>query len=121
MMASALTIMSGATIAPALPSIEAHFSGTPHAELLTRLVLTMPALFIVLCAPFAGLVVDRLGRKPVLVAAAALFALAGVGTTELELVWDSAWERPEEDTPQVYPPGARVTVPGLSLQIYLGS
>ena len=51
---SSLTVMSGATISPALPEMQAQFSGTRNAELLVRLVLTMPALFIIICGPIAG-------------------------------------------------------------------
>jgi len=74
---SALTIMAGATIAPALPAIEASFNGSPSAALLTRLILTVPALSIALCAPFAGVFADRYGRKPVAVASVLLYAVAG--------------------------------------------
>src|SRR5690606_32866450 len=68
LLASALTIMAGATIAPALPAIETVFAAEPDAALLTRLVLTAPALAIAICAPFAGGLADRIGRRPVLLA-----------------------------------------------------
>src|SRR5688500_7386335 len=70
---SALTIMSGATIAPSLPAIEAHFAGTDNAALLSRLVLTMPALFIVLCAPLAGMIADRFGRRLLLIGSVSIY------------------------------------------------
>lgn len=75
---SSLTIMAGATISPALPAIESHFSASPHAAILTRLVLTMPALFIALCAPVAGVLADRYGRRPVAITAVMLYAVAGM-------------------------------------------
>lgn len=75
---SSLTIMSGATIAPSLPAIEAHFAGSANVEILTRLVLTLPALFIMICAPFAGGLADRFGRRPLLIAAALLYGLSGM-------------------------------------------
>lgn len=74
---STLTIMSGATISASLPGIAARFSDVPNVELLSRLVLTLPALFIAVFSPIAGLVIDRHGRKPMLVAALVFFALAG--------------------------------------------
>lgn len=74
---AALTVMSGATIAASLPGLEAHFAGQPRVELLTRLVLTVPALFIALCAPLSGYLVDRLGRRRLLLGALALYAAAG--------------------------------------------
>ncbi len=77
LVAASLTVMSGATIAPGLPAMRAHFEGAPGADLMVRLVLTMPALFIALCAPFAGLLIERAGRLRVLVAGALLYAAAG--------------------------------------------
>lgn len=73
-----LTIMAGATISPSLPAIEAHFAGTPNAAILTRLVLTIPALFIALCAPLAGFLADRYGRRPVALGAVAIYCVAGL-------------------------------------------
>lgn len=69
--------MAAATITPSLAGIAAHFGDTPHAGMLTRLVLTLPALFIVLAAPWAGRACDRSGRKPVLLAGLALYVVAG--------------------------------------------
>src|SRR5262245_60751939 len=69
--------MSAATIAPALPRMAAAFSGAPNAELLSKLVLTAPAIAIALCAPFAGALVDRFGRVGILRASLVLYGLAG--------------------------------------------
>jgi MFS family permease len=77
LLVSSLTVMSGATIAASLPALEAHFGATHDVELLTRLVLTVPAAAIVVSAPVAGLLADRVGRRPLLVLAIALFAVAG--------------------------------------------
>lgn len=78
LLASSLTIMAGATIAPSLPDIEAHFGETENAALLTRLVLTLPALFIVISAPFAGWLADRHGRQKLLAVSAAVYGVAGM-------------------------------------------
>lgn len=75
---STLTIMAGATISPSLPAIESHFAGSANVEILTRLVLTLPALSIVICAPFAGGLADRFGRRPLLIVAALLYGLGGM-------------------------------------------
>jgi MFS family permease len=77
LVASALTVMAGATIAPSLPTMQARFVEVAHADLLVRLVLTLPALFVVIGAPLAGLMVDRWGRKPLLVVSLPLYGLAG--------------------------------------------
>lgn len=75
--ASTLTVLSGAIIAPALPGLLAHFADAPGADILVRLVLTIPALSIALFAFPAGMLVDRIGRKPVLIAGMLGYAIAG--------------------------------------------
>lgn len=74
---STLTIMSGATISASLPGIAARFADVENVALLSRLVLTLPAIFIAMFSPAAGFLVDRFGRRPLLLASLALFAVAG--------------------------------------------
>ncbi|MFA0810966.1 MFS transporter [Microbulbifer epialgicus] len=74
---AALTVMSGATVAPSLLALAAHFAQHPNSALLSRLVLSLPALTIALCAPFAGVISDRYGRRRPLLLAVGLYALAG--------------------------------------------
>jgi MFS family permease len=69
--------MSGATIAPSLPAMREYFSDVPNADYLVRLALTLPALLIALGAPVVGIMIDRLGRKPLLLVALILYGLAG--------------------------------------------
>ena len=77
LLASTLTVMSGATISPALPAMQAHFSEVNNVEFWVRLVLTVPALFIMIGLPIAGQIVDSFGRKSLLVISTALYGLAG--------------------------------------------
>ena len=77
LLASSLTVMAGATISPSLPQMAQVFADLPHAQLLTKLVLTLPALAIALTAPMAGLAVDRWGRRAVLFPALLLYAGGG--------------------------------------------
>lgn len=84
LVAASLTVMASAVISPALPDLRAHFAHVPQADLLARLVITMPALFIALCAPAAGWVIDRFGRKRMIVAGAVLYALAGASGLVLD-------------------------------------
>jgi MFS family permease len=74
---SALTIMSGATIAASLPGIESRFAENQGVALLSRLMLTLPAIFIAILAPIAGIIADRFGRKRLLLVSLTIFALAG--------------------------------------------
>ena len=77
LLVACLTVMSAATVAPALPQMAEAFSDAPNAELLSKLVLTAPAVAIALCAPFAGALVDRFGRVGILRASLVLYGLAG--------------------------------------------
>ncbi|WP_276249103.1 MFS transporter [Haladaptatus sp. YSMS36] len=77
LLASTLTIMSGATIAPALPAIQREFATTPNASILVGLVLTMHGLFIAVGAPVIGLLADRYGRRWLLLGSTVIYAIAG--------------------------------------------
>ncbi len=77
LLGSTLTVMAGAIIAPALPEISKAFSHLADPELMSKLILTLPALFIALLAPVAGYFVDWSGRKKVLLFSLLLYALAG--------------------------------------------
>jgi MFS family permease len=76
-LASCLGVLGAVLLAPVLPAIEDAFAGTPGVHALTPVVLTAPALVIGLTAPFVGRVVDRIGRKRLLVAALVVYALVG--------------------------------------------
>ncbi len=91
LLANTLTVMSGATIAPSLPAMQEHFSGAGNVALWVRLVLTVPALFIVTGSPIAFLIAYRLGRKPLLAVSAALY---GIACTQSNFSFPGdAWER----------------------------
>ncbi|HIK16630.1 MAG TPA: MFS transporter [Leptolyngbyaceae cyanobacterium M33_DOE_097] len=77
LLSSSLTVMAGATIAPSLPAMRDYFAAIPNADYWVRLVLTLPALFIAITAPFVGTVIDRFGRKPLLTFAVLLYGVAG--------------------------------------------
>jgi MFS family permease len=74
---SSLVILGGAALAPALPAIQEHFSDVPNVQFLVRFILTLPALLIAITAPGAGYIVDRYGRKNILIASVILSGLAG--------------------------------------------
>ncbi len=77
LLAASLTVMSGATIAPSLPTMKEYFREVPQVALLTKLVLTIPALLIAITAPLVGGLVNRLGRLRLLYISLLLYALAG--------------------------------------------
>jgi predicted MFS family arabinose efflux permease len=76
MLGSALPVLGTVVLTPVVHSIEQAFASDPAANL-APLVLAAPALFIGLLAPFAGQIVDRLGRKRLLLAAMLAYSLFG--------------------------------------------
>ncbi|OXM50516.1 MFS transporter [Amycolatopsis alba DSM 44262] len=75
--AAALTIMAAAIIAPSLPAMREVFADTPGSGLLVRLALTVTSLAIAISAPLSGIVADRVGRRPLLLAGLVLYAITG--------------------------------------------
>lgn len=84
MAGSCLPILGAVLIAPVLPKMQDHFASTPGAKALVPLALTVPALALALLAPFAGVIVDRLGRKRLLVVATLLYAVFGTAPLYLD-------------------------------------
>ena len=87
LLTSTLTVMSGATIAPSLPAMQEYFADVENVELLVRLVLTIPALFIALSGAVVGQLVDRIGRKPLLIGSTLLYGIAGSSGFILNSLW----------------------------------
>ncbi|MCB1112928.1 MAG: MFS transporter [Chlamydiales bacterium] len=76
-LSATLTIMAGAAISPALPFIEHAFADLPYSTFIIMLMLTTPALFIVVSSPVIGLCVDWFGRKWLLIGALLLYGVSG--------------------------------------------
>src|SRR5215210_1663932 len=77
LLASCLSVLGAVLLAPVLPRIQDAFEDTPGVEALTPIVLTAPALVIGLTAMIAGRIVDRVGRKRLLVTALVVYAVVG--------------------------------------------
>ena len=77
LLVSSFSVMANATIAASMPRMAEVFSDTPDAPFLSKMILTTPALFIVVCAPLAGVLIDRYGRLKYLFASLFLYGFAG--------------------------------------------
>ena len=77
LLASMLTILANAIIAPSLPLISSTFNDVNNVEILTKLMLTLPALTIAIVAPLAGRLLDKIGRIKVLYISLLIYLLAG--------------------------------------------
>lgn len=82
--ASCLSVLGAVLLAPVLPRMQQAFASTPGVEVLVPIALTVPALVIGLLSPFAGAVVDRFGRKRLLVGALIGYALFGTAPLWLD-------------------------------------
>lgn len=78
LLGSCLPVLGAVLLAPVLPRMQAHFAEVAGSAVLVPIVLTLPALMIAVLAPFAGVIADRLGRKPLLLASMAVYVLCGV-------------------------------------------
>jgi MFS family permease len=76
--AAALPTMAIVSLVPNLPQLFAHFGGVQQAQWLVPMILTLPSLCLALFSPFIGNLIDRHGRRPVLLASLALFTAVGV-------------------------------------------
>lgn len=81
---SCMPVLGSVLITPVLPQLSAHFASTPGAAVLVPMIVAIPALMIAIFAPFAGRIVDRLGRKRILVIALIAYAIAGVAPAMLD-------------------------------------
>lgn len=84
LLGSSMTVMAGTTIAPALPEMSRVFQDLPNAQLLVQLVLTIPALLIAATAIIFGYLVDKVGRRPILIFSVLLYGIAGTSGYFLE-------------------------------------
>ncbi|WP_329270371.1 MFS transporter [Streptomyces pseudovenezuelae] len=84
MAGSCLPILGAVLIAPVLPKMQDHFASVPGAKALVPLALTVPALALALLAPFAGVLVDRLGRRRLLIVSTLLYVVFGTAPLWLE-------------------------------------
>ena len=73
LLSSMMTILANAIIAPALPEINKAFAKLENAELLSKLLMTLPALTIAIFASVIGNYIDKIGRLKILFVSLFLF------------------------------------------------
>ena len=77
LLGSTTTILAATIISPALPGMAIAFADVPNSDFLVRLTLTIPALFIAIGALLAGFLLDKWGRKPVIIVSLLVYGVAG--------------------------------------------
>lgn len=84
LLTSGLAFLAPSAVAPGLPALEAEFSHLENSELLSRLVLTMPMLFIALSGPLVGYAIDRFGRRNMLLGCTLMYGVSGISVLVLD-------------------------------------
>lgn len=88
LLASTMTVLASATLAPALPAMTATFSHIDNAAFWAQMTLALPGLIIAVCAPLVGALVDKFNSQKLLISGLALFLVSGV----LGYIWQySIW------------------------------
>ncbi len=72
---SLLTVMAGAAVAPALGTISAHFTDVPQT--IIKLIITIPALMIILTSVLFSLLITRFSPKAITIAGLLLYIVGG--------------------------------------------
>lgn len=82
-----LPILSILSLAPALPTIIAHFRNVPGAAFWVPMMAATPGLMVALLSPVAGWVIDRYGRRQPLLWAVFAYCFSGTAPFFLNSLW----------------------------------
>jgi MFS family permease len=80
-----MNVMGLSVLTPVVQLILDHFSYLPsHDYLIMGGVLTMPAIWVLIFSPFAGLLADRYGRRNLLLLAMVAYAILGAAPAVID-------------------------------------
>jgi MFS family permease len=83
--ASSLTVMAGAIISPIIRSMEGVLSGANESNV--RFIITTHSLFIAICSPIIGSLIDRIGVKKPFIVGLTMYGLAGGSGLFISQFW----------------------------------
>lgn len=76
---SLVAVAANVLLAPVLPSIVAHFAPLdPNAEAKVVLAMAAPSLMVAVSASFIGILIDKIGRRSLLIISLFLYGLVGI-------------------------------------------
>lgn len=84
---AATTVLGSTLIAPSLPALENHFSYVNNIDFLSKLILTLPALFIMIFSPIAGFMLEKFGRLKLIYPAMILWSVVGTSGFFLDNIY----------------------------------
>lgn len=76
-LAGFLPMLAIVAMGPAVPTLIAHFANDPDARAQVPALIGAPGLTMAILAPFSGLLVDKFGRRQLLLVATAFYAVFG--------------------------------------------
>ncbi|MDE2434960.1 MAG: MFS transporter [Sphingomonadales bacterium] len=82
--AAFLPIIAIVAMGPAVPAMIAHFANDPQARAKVPAMIGAPGLTMAVLAPFAGLLVDRFGRRRLLLLCTGLYGVFGAAPLFLD-------------------------------------
>lgn len=91
--AAFLPIIAIVAMGPAVPSMIQHFADDPEARAKVPAMIGAPGLAMALLAPFAGLLTDRFGRRPLLLICTGLYGFFGAAPLFLNDLDHIYWSR----------------------------
>lgn len=74
---SMITVMAGAAVSPALGNISTAFPDSSASEI--KMILTLPALFIIVFSLISGSLLARFSKKQILISGIIIYLIGGVG------------------------------------------
>ena len=83
-LAGFLPMLAIVAMGPAVPTLIAHFANDPDARAQVPALIGAPGLTMAILAPFSGLLVDRFGRRQLLLLATASYAVFGAAPLFLD-------------------------------------
>lgn len=82
-----LSALAFVGLTPVLPQIERHFAAEPGAASLIRMLVTLVGVGVIAGCSISGFLAERFPEKRIVLAAIALFTLAGTAGFFLESIW----------------------------------
>ncbi len=76
LLASMITLMGGAAVAPALPMISEVFSD--YDEIWVNMIITLPSLAVAVTGLLIGLLADKVGKVKILLISLIIFTISGI-------------------------------------------
>lgn len=82
-----MSVMGISLLTAVVPAMSQQFRDVPNSDYMVQLMLTMPAIWILLFSPVAGWLADRYGRRNILIWSMFIYAIVGVAPTRLDNIY----------------------------------